>query len=255
MNLIKLRSPDFIIGKILFFGKALADILLMLMRQPSRQSLRLAWLLLQVKPTYTMVSAKRLINLYHLVQQANVLNIPGDIVECGVWNGGCAAMMGVACRENGLHGKMRHLWLFDSFCGLPPPSKRDGKQARAAYFEGWCQGDIEKVRKIFHQLGASLEYVKIIAGWFDSTLPSTDLETIALLHIDADWYESVKVVLEALYDRVFEGGFIVLDDYWTWPGCRAAVEDYIREHQIEGVVMENVDRHGVYFQKPRQKNR
>ena len=61
-----------------------------------------------------------------------------------------------------------------------------------------------------------------------------------LLHIDADWYASVKIVLENLYDKVVEGGFVVLDDYWRWPGCREAVTDYLKEHQVQGVALKQV---------------
>ena len=236
-----------------FLGKGILDLLLFLIRKPQKQALKLAWLILQVKPTYTMVSTKRLINLYPLVREANALSLPGDIVECGVWNGGSAAIMGMACLDDQNRNPMRNLWLFDSFRGLPPPGERDEKRARDSYFEGWCKGDVEKVVKIFHRLGVPLENVKIIEGWFDSKLAATDIKAIALLHIDVDWYESVKVVLEKLYDRVVEEGFIVLDDYWTWSGCQAAVEDYLREKRIEGVVMKSVDRHGTYFQKPLQK--
>ena len=114
INLIKLRSPDFRIGRILFLTKALADILLWLIRQPSKRAFYLARLLLQVKPKYTMVSVKRLINLYELVQRVNGTDLPGDIVECGVWNGGSAAIMGVACQDDRKH--WRTFWLFDSFC-------------------------------------------------------------------------------------------------------------------------------------------
>ena len=45
-------------------------------------------------------------------------------------------------------------------------------------------------------------------------MQTADLHTIAILHIDADWYASVKIVLETLYDKVVEGGFVVSDDYW-----------------------------------------
>ena len=52
-----------------------------------------------------------------------------------------------------------------------------------------------------------------------------------------------------LYDKVVEGGFVVLDDYWRWPGCREAVTDYLKEHQIQGVALKKAYLHGVYFQK------
>ncbi len=244
MNLIKLQSTDFFVGQILFSGKSLLDILWFLIRNPQKKSLKLAQLILQVIPKYTKVSVNRLINLHHLVQKVNKLNLPGDIVECGVWNGGSAAIMGAASRDDENRGGTRDLWLFDSFCGLPPPSDRDG------YFQGWCQGEVKKVRRIFQRFRLSLQDVNIIPGWFDATLQTAELQTIALLHIDADWYVSVKIVLETLYDKVVEGGFVVLDDYWTWPGCREALTDYFKAHQVQGVVLKPVDRHGVYFQKP-----
>ncbi len=250
MNLIKLLSTDFFTGQILFSGKGLLDILWYLIRNPRAKSLRLAVLILQLIPRYTKVSVKRLINLHRLTQEANRLNLLGDIVECGVWNGGSAAIMGVADRDDEASGKARKLWLFDSFRGLPRPSNRDGKQATANYFQGWCHGETGKVERIFRRFRLSLQHVNIIPGWFDDTLGTADLQTIALLHIDADWYASVKVVLETLYDKVVEGGFVVLDDYWRWPGCREAVTDYLKEHQIQGVVLKQVDLHGVYFQKP-----
>ena len=100
MNLIKLTSTDFFAGRILLSGKALLDLLWFLIRNPRPKSLRLAVLILQLIPRYTKVSVKRLINLYRLVQRTNKLNLPGDIVECGVWNGGSAAMMGVADRDD-----------------------------------------------------------------------------------------------------------------------------------------------------------
>ena len=61
---------------------------------------------------------------------------------------------------------------------------------------------------------------------------------------------STSIVLETLYDKVVEGGFVVLDDYWRWPGCREAVTDYLKEHQIQGVILKQADLHGVFFQKP-----
>ena len=255
MNLIKLTSTDFFAGRILLSGKGLLDLLWFLIRNLQAKSLRLAALILQLIPGYTKVSVKRLINLHRLTQKVNRLNLPGDIVECGVWNGGSAAIMGVADRDDETFDKVRNLRLFDSFRGLPSPSNRDGKQAREAYFQGWCHGETEKVKRIFHRFRLSLQHVNTVAGWFDETLQTADIQTIALLHIDADWYASVKIVLENFYDKVVEGGFVVLDDYWRWPGCREAVTDYLKERQIQGVVLQQADLHGVYFQKPSRRKR
>jgi hypothetical protein len=99
MNPVKFISPDFFVGKTLVSMKALFDSILLIVQNPSRQSLRLGRVIQKLKPSYTMVRNKNLINLYSLVQKVNAMELPGEIVECGVWNGGSAAMMGFACLD------------------------------------------------------------------------------------------------------------------------------------------------------------
>lgn len=250
MRLVHFLSPHFITGKIVITGKAIFDLFGLLIRNPSKESLRLAQLILQVKPTYTMVKNTCLINLYHLVRRVNALNLPGDIVECGVWNGGSAAIMGVANMEDRNSATSRKLWLFDSFQGLPSPGSQDGNIATESYFEGWLTGDVKKVERIFHKLHIPLDDVRIIPGWFEETLKTVPLTTISVLHIDADWYHSVKLVLEIFYDRVVSGGFIVFDDYGYWEGCNRAVEDFVSEKGIRGITISRIGPVGAYFQKP-----
>jgi len=53
-------------------------------------------------------------------------------------------------------------------------------------------------------------------GWFDETLPiflNTRTEKVAFLHIDCDTYESTKIVLDLLKNRVHSGTFILFDEY------------------------------------------
>ena len=250
INPMKAISPDFFVGKVLLTIKGIFDILLMIVRKPSSQSLKFASMILKVKPRYTMVRNENLISLYNLVRKANSLNLSGDIVECGVWNGGSAAIMAVACMEDKNCSGKRNVWLFDSFQGLPLPGDRDGIIERKHYFEGWIRGDLGKVKRVFRELGIPLENVRIIPGWFEVTLRAAPINTIAVLHIDADWYNSVKEVLQIFYDRVVPGGFIILDDYGYWQGCQRALEDYFREHGIENIVIKQVGLAGAYFQKP-----
>ncbi len=249
MNRLKLFSPDFTPGKVLITAKAIADTIVLGLQKPSKESLRFARMILKVKPRFTMVTNKNLINLYYLVQEADRLNLPGDIVECGVWNGGSAAFMAVAGAE-GPHPGLRTLWLFDSFEGLPRPDERDGDEERRAYFKEWNKGNAERVREIFKRMGLGLEKVKIVPGWFEQTLATTPVRSIALLHIDADWYSSVKTALEAFYDKVVPGGFVILDDYGYWKGCTQALRDFFSEHEIAHVRIKQMGREGGYFQKP-----
>ena len=251
MNLLKLISPDFFFGKTLVAVKTIIEIVVFIAENPSRQSLKLAMAILKVKPRFTMVKNKNLINLYRLVRQANARELLGDIVECGVWNGGSAAMMGFACLDVS-SSTDRRIWLFDSFSGLPRPGDKDGLIERQHYFEGLNKGSIEKVRQAFAKLSVPMDRVRIVPGWFESTLTATDVGSIALLHIDADWYDSVKYVLQVFYDNVTPGGFVVLDDYGYWEGCKRAIEDFIAERKLEGIILNRIDRVGAYFQKPYQ---
>jgi hypothetical protein len=248
-NITRLQAPDFGLVNVLGLVKALFEVGWFLIKQPSSQALRMAWLIFQVKPAYTMVSATRLINLYQRVQDANRLNLAGDIVECGVWHGGSSAMMGAAVQDDSAFIGKRRLWLFDSFQGLPPPGSHDGEKERAFYFEGWCKGDIDKIEQIFRRLHIPWEQATVIPGWFDVTLERAPIEQIAVLHVDADWYDSVKLVLDKLYDRVVPGGFIVIDDYWVWPGCKKAVGDFLQERLLADTPLHNVSKVAVYFQK------
>ncbi len=206
-------------------------------------SLQLQWLLWKVRK-YTMVQRPRLRTLYHLAREIDRIPISGDIVECGVYNGGSAGMLAFASRHS---QPPRDLWLFDSFEGLPEASAMDGVRARDR--RGTCAGDPHKVRQLMHTLGIAQARLHIIKGWFQDTFPTIQIERIALLHIDADWYESVRLCLQWFYDFVEPSGFVVLDDYGHWPGCRAAVDEFVAQRRLD-VALIQVDYTGHYFQKP-----
>lgn len=245
--LARLKSPDFMPVQWLSFIKALLQIILLVLRTPTKESFRLAGLILQVKAGYTMVSVPRLENLYMRVKDANHWHLNGDIVECGSWHGGSSAVMARAGIDSGVP---RISWVFDSFKGLPPPGDKDGQFEHDFFYDGWCKGETEKVRSIFRQVGVPSERLKIVPGWFQNTLPKIPIEQIAILHVDADWYDSVKLVLETLYQRVIPNGFIIIDDYYVWAGCKQAVDEFMTAQNIPSGLLQNVGGVAVYFQKP-----
>jgi O-methyltransferase len=249
LNLVKILTPDFFVGKTLVTAKALLDTAWLIARRPSRESFSFAWLVLRVKPKFTMVKTENLKTLYDLARESTKLRLTGDIVECGVWNGGSAAVMGVACMEAAENLK-RDIWLFDSFQGLPPPGEQDGEWEKRSYFQGWNRGDVKLVREVFNKVGLPCEKVRITPGWFSETLQTAPIKEIVLLHIDADWYNSVKTVLETFFDRVVPGGFVVLDDYGYWQGCSQALTDFFAERGIHNVAIKKIGRQGAYFRKP-----
>jgi O-methyltransferase len=193
---------------------------------------------------YTMVSRKRLEALYRLAKYIETRGIAGDIVECGTCNGGTAAVLGSAGL---LDNTIRQLWLFDSFAGLPEPSPLDGSKAQS--FTGKLVGSVERVKEILKQVEVPMERVQIVPGWFEDTFPVVEIPRIALLHIDADWYDSVRLALNQFYDCVQPGGYIVFDDYGFWEGCKKAVDEFLAGlDRMPELVF--IDSRAVYLQKP-----
>lgn len=156
-----------------------------------------------------------------------VRDVPGCIVECGVWRGGMIA--GIA----ELLGPERQYFLFDSFEGLPPAQAIDGPGALAwqadrdgpAYYDN-CSAPLEAARAAMGMSGA--RRVELVRGWFRDTLPAfIPPAPVALLRLDGDWYESTIQSLTHLYPHMARRGLILVDDYYTWDGCSRAVHEFL----------------------------
>ncbi len=197
---------------------------------------------------YSMGSFLTLENLNALALDVVKRGIPGDLVECGVFNGGSAAAAACAIRSTD-----RKLWLYDSFEGMPKTTEADGPAA--SDFVGACVGDESKVHAALRLARFPGERYIIRKGWFQDTFTTEPLpEAIAFLHIDADWYESVQLALETFYDRVFAGGVIILDDFGHWEGCREAFYDFAAERRIKPL-LERFGHTQAYWIKDRNHNR
>jgi O-methyltransferase len=193
---------------------------------------------------FTMVGVKRLRNLDRLARAVDELTLAGDVVECGTCNGGSAAILArVACQSR----LNRHVWLLDSFAGMPPAGDKDSPLAAA--YTGLCCGSVERVREVLRLVKVPEAKVTVVKGWFEDTLHTLDVPRIALLHIDADWHDSVLLCLEHLYDRVAPGGFVIFDDYGYWEGCRLAWAEFKARRGLNMEVTD-VDGVGAFFQKP-----
>jgi hypothetical protein len=80
--------------------------------------------------------------------------------------------------------------------------------------------------------GVSNHSTQYHPGWFADTLPGfqrSDIGPIAVLRIDGDLYESVKVCMEHLYPLVSPGGYIIQDDY-ALKGPKTAIDEYFDKH-------------------------
>jgi hypothetical protein len=107
-----------------------------------------------------------------------------------------------------------------------------------------------EVERAFSDYELLDERVMFLEGWFKDTLPTAPVGQLALLRLDGDLYESTRDALQALYDKVSVGGFIIIDDYFL-PVCRKAVQDFRAQRGITDEILE-IDWTGVYWRKSAQ---
>jgi O-methyltransferase len=207
---------------------------------------------------HTQQAYPGLSNVYDLAETVERNGMAGCFVECGVWRGGCAAVMASVtnrARSN------RKTWLFDSFEGMPEATEIDTGEIAGELANNRMGGElvpigtniastIEVKDLLFNRLHLDERQIILVEGWFQDTLPKSKrrVGSIAILRIDADWYESTKTCLVHLYDDVVVGGFIIIDDYNMFPGCKASVEEFIAQRKLT-VNLVKVDHSRIYFQK------
>jgi O-methyltransferase len=202
----------------------------------------------------TMIGMQRLTSLQHCVETALAEEIPGDLVECGVWRGGAAILMRAVLAA--YEDETRRVWLADSFAGLPLPDTPNDSPGLRARLNRWLMPEIytgilavpeAEVRANFQRYGLLDDQVRFLPGWFKDTLPTAPIERIAVLRLDGDLYESTMEALDALYPRLSPGGFCIIDDY-VLQGCRAAVLAYREKHGISAEIVD-IDGCGAFWRK------
>jgi O-methyltransferase len=192
------------------------------------------------KGGYTMISSRRGRALQRLARTCADERVPGDLVDCGTFNGGSTVMLSTGAPD-------REVWAFDSFAGLPEAGPRD--PARAHDWTGELRASEDKVREAFERF-ASPARLHIVKGWFHESFPQAapNIGEVAVLHADGDWYESVRLTLETFEPKVRAGGFVVIDDYGAWEGAKEATDEYRAAHGISAPLIE-IDNTGAYWRK------
>lgn len=196
---------------------------------------------------HSMIGLKRLQNLCELAEQTLQENVPGDFIETGVWRGGACILLRAVLKSYGVNN--RRVYVADSFAGLPTPDVKYSQDAGANWHEfSELAVSLEEVQANFAAYGLLDEQVVFLKGWFKDTLPAAGIGRLAILRLDGDMYGSTMDALEALYNKVSLGGFIVVDDYHTVPACKQAVYDFCTARGVTPAVQE-IDGNGVYWRK------
>jgi len=199
-----------------------------------RELIRLPGMPLWMKALpHTMVRRACLLALTEHAKAVTRANVPGAFVECGVAEGGSALLLAKLRTQL---DPSREVWLFDTFEGLPPPSSDDADYDTAVQWIGLCRGELADIQRLMTRHNEPR--VRYVKGLYQETMPAGPLPaSIAVLHLDADWYDSTMTCLRHLWPRVSPGGRVQFDDYGAWAGCFKAVQEFFGPqahiHQIE----------------------
>lgn len=203
---------------------------------------------------YTMTSPERMYALHQAVSYICSSSIPGDIVETGVWRGGSSMVVAHSLLEKG--DTSRSLYLYDTFTGMAEPTEDDAnlytdssprkewKIHKRKGHNAWCYAHEQDVRTNMESTGYPMDRVHLVKGRVQDTIPQTIPDTISLLRLDTDWYESTKHEMQHLFPRLRKGGVLFVDDYHYWGGCRKAVDEYLTENDTK-LLLQRVDAWGA----------
>jgi O-methyltransferase len=199
---------------------------------------------------HSMIGLERLDNLQRCVENVLKDDVPGDLIETGVWRGGATIFMRAVLKAYGVTD--RRVWVADSFEGLPPPDRekypQDAQDKHYAVKE-LCVS-LEEVKRNFDRYGLLDDQVGFLKGWFKDTLPAAAIERLAVVRLDGDMYESTMDGLVHLYPKLSAGGYLIVDDYGAVAGCRQAVQDFRASLGITEEI-QGIDGIGVFWRRTR----
>ena len=221
------------------------------------------WDVYSAVKSLTMVSAARIVANTRAIDYILKAQIPGDIVECGVWRGGSSMAMALRLVQQG--DTSRKLWMYDTYSGMTDATAADVSYSglsgaalldTAKHYKGPDRGralgyaSLDEVEANMRTTGYPANQIKFVKGPVEETLPSQIPPQISLLRIDTDWYNSTKHELLHLYPRLSVGGILIIDDYGHWDGARRAVDEYFAHAPV---FLNRIDYTGRLVIKPYEK--
>lgn len=196
--------------------------------------------------------------LYKMVQ-----DLPGNIVECGVYRGTSLLSFAKFLEIFNPGDRIRRVYGFDNFAGFESFHEKDGSNDQSAgkVDQGWNAGNFYDELKEHIEIFGSDSFVPhskrivLVEGDLKTSAAKFMAENpgmrISLLHLDVDIYEPTLAALEAFYPAVVKGGVVVFDEYGfvNWPGESAAFETYFGDKAPKLQKFPFISAPGAYFIK------
>ena len=207
----------------------------------------------------TMLTYETLVTLFEQVVYCEKNKIEGDFVECGTWKGGAIGLMALANLQFGK--ERRRLHLFDAFEEICQPDEEHDDEKLIAEVKKLTKiknfgNKLIPLKGIYDQFGGPgtlqenknllekninypNQFLNYHVGWFQETVPqdANQINEIAILRLDGDWYESTKICLDYLFDKVVDNGLVIIDDYGYSTGCKKAVDNFLESRKLYPILI------------------
>jgi len=192
--------------------------------------------------------------LAHYEIYKKILELPGDIIECGVYKA-ASAIRWATFRELCESKRSRRLVCFDAYGDFPTSSVRgtdDQLFTEAFTADGGSGLSLDEVKSIFahKKLDENTLFIKgdvraSIPAWLEKNTHAR----FSLVHLDMDVYEPTSSALTDLWPRIVRGGIVVIDDYNTVGGATRAIDEFLRDKNIRLQKL-GLNHTPAFFEKP-----
>jgi len=178
---------------------------------------------------------KKIIAHYELFKMAQ--NIPGEIVECGVFKGASFARFAIF-RDLFGNPLSKKIIGFDVFGRFPKTKFSQDNKLRKKFIDeaGESSISVSQLQQVLKNKKID-KLVELVKGDITKTIPaylkSNPHLKISFLNLDTDIYEPAVTILEQFYPKISKGGILILDDYGVFPGETKAVDDYFQDKNVE----------------------
>ncbi len=176
-----------------------------------------------------------------------VMDLPGDIVELGVYRGTTLMTWANFLEIRNMGDRHKQVFGFDNFSGFSALTDKDGKKDKSIHKDvgGFDSSVFEEIIEdaiaVFDQdrFIPHKPRVKLIKGNIEDTVPEFVQNNpglrICLLHFDADMYNPTSVGLEYFWPLMVPGGVVLFDEYGIrpWEGESRAVDEFFADKKIK----------------------
>ena len=178
---------------------------------------------------YTTIGRSGLDDLHECMEAIRAEAIAGDLAACGVWRGGPAIFMRGFLEAHEIPGT--RVFAAGTFAGPPDPALGRDSEPEARRFPTLV-ADLNLVRDGFARFDLLDDRVRFLQGQLSDALADAPIEELALLYLGEELAETTADALDALYDKLALGGFVIVSGC-DLPGCREAVERFRIEKRID----------------------